>query len=160
MSWQSWIYVVPEAHPLSHRAEEVEREVMTTMAETVETRLRGRIDRGVDVRSGVRPSVVRVAAEGNRLVIDESEDHGVSGGRRRAHTLDDLFHTSTAVPIVLEDGRVAMRVLGEDALFGAQAGQDDLVDHTAQEVVREQLVEAFERAVRKVALEHPGDKLR
>jgi hypothetical protein len=160
MSWQSWIYVVPEAHPLTRRTEEVEREVMSTLGEALETRLRGRVNHGVDLRSGARAQAIRVSGEGNRLVIDEAADHGIAGARGKPTTLEDLFHTSMAAPTVLEDGRVALRTLDEGDLFGAQAWQDELVDHTAQEVVHEQLVDAFERAVKKVALEHPGDKLR
>lgn len=157
MSWQDWIYVVPEPHPLTHRSDEVEREVMTSLAETLETRLRGRIDHGLDLRSGARAEAVRVVAEGNRLVIDDGDDRGVAadGGKP---TLEALFATSGSAPVALEDGRVAFRVLDEDQLFGAEPANDELVDHVAEEVVREQLVDAVERASQKVALEHPGDR--
>lgn len=158
MSWQSWIYVVPEAHPLTHRAEEVEREAMSTLAQALETRLRGRVDQGVDLRTGARGQAIRVAAEGNRMVIDERADHGVAGAQKSASTLEDLFHTSMAAPVALEDGRIAMRAIDEDHLFGSQASSDELVDRVAQEVLREELVDAVEQAVRKVALEHPGDR--
>jgi hypothetical protein len=160
MSWQSWIYVVPEPHPLTHRSEQVEGDVMSTLAQALETRLRGRIDRGIDLRTGARAQAIRVAADGNRMVIDEGADHGVAGARGRSSTIEDLFHTSMAAPLVLEDGRVALRAIDEDHLFGAQASNDELVDHVAEEVVRERLVDAVEQAVRKVALEHPGDRSR
>ena len=165
MGWNDWIYVVPQPNPLTHRADEVEREVNSELAGSLETRLRGRIDHGVELRAAERAQAIRVAAEGNRLVIDEGEDHGVtpaparSSGQNRTK-LDDLFHTSMAVPEVLDDGSVAFRVIGEDDLLGAQERQDETVDHAAQEVLNERLVEIFERAVKKVDLEHPADKTR
>lgn len=159
MPWQDWIYVVPELHPLTHRGEEVERQVLEELGLTLETRLRGRIDHGVDLRSGTRAQAVRVAAEGNRLVIDEGDDHGIVAGGDQP-TLESLFSTSKAAPTALEDGRVAFRVLDEAELFGAENANDELVDRVAEEVVREQLVDAVERAARKVALEHPGDRNR
>jgi hypothetical protein len=163
--WNDWIYVVPAPHPATHRPEEVEREVNAELASALEARLRGRVDVGVDLGGGTRAHAVRVAAEGNRLVIDEGKDHGVQEAparrRRRARpTIEDLFHTSLAEPHVLEDGRVAFRVLTEEDLFGADRAQDEMVDRTAQEILNEQFSEAFERAVKKVELAHPADKAR
>jgi hypothetical protein len=159
MSWQSWIYVAPESHPLTERSEQVEADVAGRLASALETRLRGRIDQGVQ-HGAARAQAVRVATDGNRLVIDESDDHGVGGAKGAPSTIEDLFHTSTAAPVALEDGRVAMRSIDEAHLFGGQDANDELVDRVAQEVLREELVDAVEDAVRKVALAHPGDRSR
>jgi hypothetical protein len=160
MGWNDWLNVVLAPHPLTHRAEEVEREVNAELAGALQSRLRGRIDPGIVLGGGARAEAIRVAAEGNRLVIDEGEDHGVAGhpARARRTELEDLFHTSLAPPEVLDDGRVAFRVIDEDAVPGATGGQDELVDRTVQEVMNEQFVDALERAARKVELEHTADK--
>ena len=163
--WNDWIYIVPRPHPLAHRQEEVEREVQAQLADKLEARLRARIEPGVDLRHGVRGHAVRVAAEGNRLVIDAEDDHGLREAkaprsRRRRARLEDLFHTSTDPPEPLEDGTLAFRVLHEEEFLSAQAEQDDVVDRTTQDVLHGELVEAYERAVKKVELEHPADQTR
>ena len=165
MGFNDWIYLVLEPHPLTHRRDEAERAVGADLARVLETRLRGRVDQALDVRSAERAQAVRVRAEGNRLVIDEREDHGVVRARApearvNRTQLDDLYHTSLAAPEVIDDGRVAFRTIAEEDLFGSQAWQDEIVDRTSQDVVMAELVDAFDRASKKVALEHPGDRLR
>ncbi len=165
MGFNDWIYLVLESHPLTHRRDEVERAVGEDLARSLETRLRGRIDQGIDLRSAERAQAMRVRSEGNRLVIDEGNDHGIARGRAaepqaKRTQLDDLYHTSMAAPEALEDGRVAFRAIAEEDLFGSQAWQDEIVDRTAQDVLTAELVDAFDRATKKVALEHPGDRAR
>ena len=159
MGWNDWLYVVLESHPLTHRSEEVEREVNAELAGALQSRLRGRMDYGVMAPGGARAEGIRVASEGNRLVIDDGgEDHGVAGGRGNRTKLDDLFGTSLAAPSVLDDGRVAFRVIDEDQLPGSAGWRDDLVDRTVQEVMNEQFVDALERAAKQVELAHPAEK--
>ena len=165
MGFNDWIYLVLEPHPLTHRQGEVEQAIRGDLARALETRLRGRVDQGIDLRSAERAQAVRVRSEGNRLVIDEGADHGVVRARaphaqENRTQLDDLYHTSLAPPEVIEDGRVVFRTIAEEDLFGAHAWQDEIVDRTAQDVVMTELVDAFDRASKKVALEHPGDRLR
>lgn len=159
MGFTDWFTISPKSHPLVDRHEEVTEAIHEDLAGRLQDKLRLRLDQGVDLRTAMQAQAVRVAAEGNRLVISEKKQEAVlkNGGKRV--NFDDLFSLSSGVPEVLDGGRIAFRSMTDGELFNSQQWRDDVVDRTVQELMQQDYVDVVEQAARKVALEHPTDKV-
>lgn len=175
MGFNDWIHVDSSPMALDQRSTEIDQEAKTTLANQIQSRVRGRVDPGIDLKSARRAQKIRVQAKDGSIVIDEEDQSAVlSGGtapqrdisETRAGGIADLFSMSSGVPEVTRapDGsnRMVFREIAAEQLF-AQQGQDEqnrVVEETVTETVRMGIVGAFDDATKKVEQRYPEDKIK
>jgi hypothetical protein len=176
MGFNDWIKFDSAPMALDHRLSEIDEEAKTGLAAEIQTRVRGRIDPGIDLKSARRAQKVRVKAEGGNIVIDEMDQDAVlrqQGNQpqrdiseARAGGVADLFTMSSGVPEAVRapDGsnRMVFRSVHAEQLFGQQEQdeQNRVVEQTVTETVRAGIVNAFEKATGEVERRYPEDKLK
>ncbi len=169
--FNDWIFFGPKDTAGVARLDEVDAEARTILAGNLQTRLRGRIDPGIDVAAALRAQAVRVTSEGDRMVID-SEDQGavlaassemVAGELGdEAGSVEELFAPGSGVPSAAQgaDGetKLTFRTISLAALFGEQKQQeqDRVVEQTTTDVLRNGVVDAYDQATATVNRRHPG----
>ena len=169
MGFTDWVYTKPASAFLEF-AGEVEEKATTALAEHVQTALRTHLDPGIDLRAAQRVSGIRAAAEGNRIVITEGDalaNAGVKeaekaatpiGRRSSSASIESLFTMSSGVPEVDQSGGgegVVFRRLREEALFGEEQVEEEVVRGAVQSSVQQHLVDSFEGAMHQASNEHP-----
>lgn len=174
MGFGDLIYITPAPMAIDRRQAEVEELAKIELAGDIQTRLRGRIDPGIDLMSARRAQSVRVAARGGSIVIDENDQAAVLRGgarpqqprvRPQAEGIEDLFTASSGVPAATRgpDGstRLVFRTISAGALFGQQrqVEQDGMVEATVTEALHAGIVDAFENATSEVERRYPEDKI-
>jgi len=163
-----FISIEPAPSAALSNPDEVDVSAREDLARRVQLSLRGKIDTGLQAPS----RQVRVAAEGNRLVIDEEDPAGVlaaAGEQVReedqstVHSVDELFELGSGVPSTrqADDGSIQLvfRTISLDDIFGEhrQEQQDLAVEQTVTETLRTSIVDAYEEAAATVERRHPGD---
>lgn len=159
--FNDWIFFGPKDNAGVARLDEVDAEARKSLASNLQTRLRGRIDPGVDVASALRAQAVRVTSDGDRMVID-SEDQGavlaassemVAGDTGdQAGSVEELFAPGSGIPSASQgsDGETKMtfRTISLAALFGEQKQmeQDRIVEQTTTDVLQNGVVDAYDEA--------------
>jgi hypothetical protein len=155
------------------RRDEVTENARQRLARDVQLRLRGRVDFGLEPRAAQRAQAIRVTSEGNRLVIDESDQAAVLGaaaGTLRESdpsavaNMDELFKQGSGVPRMStgKDGkpRLVFRSIAARDLFEGQRQRetDSSVEQTVTDTLRTGIVDAYEGAFAEVERLHPGDE--
>jgi len=165
MGFNDWIYITPASSPAERHPDEVNERVQQKVAKELEQRLRGRLDNGISDSSARRARSVRSAAEGGRIVIDQGDDPASGttdedeGRSTHARDLDDLFSLGSGIPSVGDGGVASFRTIDASALFGrTQQEQDEMVNHTVQEVLQLELVDMLDGAIREVDDAHPSER--
>ncbi|MFQ5351812.1 MAG: hypothetical protein ACE5D3_01925 [Candidatus Binatia bacterium] len=166
MRFEDFIEIVPGPSVGIDRHGEVTDLARERLARSVQMRLRGSVDFGVDRRAAQRAQAIRVAAEGERLVIREEDQAAVlgaaAGSASNSHepeTIDDLFEPSSGVP-KLSNGSLLFRTVSAKSMFGVQRQKqmDDGVERTVTDTLRAGIVDAFEESFDEVARRHPEEK--
>jgi hypothetical protein len=175
MGFNDWIRIDPAPMALDARLSEIDTEAKEKLASEIQTRIRGRVDPGIDLKSARRAQRVRAMEKGGSIVIDEHDQDAVLRGgmapqrdisQARAGSVADLFTMGTGVPQVEEapDGtrRMVFRTIDENQLFAAQEQkeQDRAVQETVTETLRMGIVDAVEEAAAAVERRYPEDKFK
>lgn len=172
MGFNDWIRITPAPMALDARLDEIDNEAKSSLARDIQTRLRGRIDPGIDLSSARRAQTVRVTAKGGSLVIDEQDQGSVLRGgmpqrdisKVSASGIADLFTMSSGVPEVERDpdgsNRLVFRTISADRLFAEQeqGEQNRVVQETVTETLRMGIVDSYETAVSEVERRYPEDR--
>lgn len=174
MGFNDSIYIDPAPMALDQRSEEIDQEAKSSLANQIQSRVRGRVDPGIDLKSARRAQKIRVKENDGNIIIDEEDQSSVLNGgaapqrdisETRAGGIADLFSMSSGVPEIARapDGsnRMVFREIAAEQLF-AQQGQDEqdrVVEETVTETVRMGIVSAFDDATKKVEQRYPEDKI-
>lgn len=175
MGFNDWIRFEPAPMALDQRVQEIDQEAKSILAEEIQTRVRGRVDPGIDLKSARRAQKIRVRAANGEIIIDEEDQDAVLRGgmapqrdisETRAGGVADLFTMSSGVPesVRAPDGsnKLVFRSISAEQLF-AQQGQDEqnrVVQETVTETVRMGIVDAVEKATSEAEKRYPEDKLK
>lgn len=169
MGFNDWIKVDPAPLSALDRFDEVDAAARERLAKDLQTRLRSTIDPGVNLKSAMRAQAVRVASEGDRLVIDSHDQAEVLGASadmvdddqddNEVTNVEQLFELGSGVPTVV-DGKLTYRTISPEALFGNLKSADTsrVVEQTTTETLRMGIADAFDEASRDVSNRNPGDR--
>lgn len=175
--FNDWIHIQPTPMGIDSYPEELDRRVQVKLAEQIGTRLRTRLDPGIDPKAANRAQAVRSRVDGNRIVIDsrdqldavtragDNDDSGSDGRGLDVEDIDDLFNLSSGVPQIDTDPDgnerlVFRRVSSMEKLGLPEDEQDRIVDQAVTEVLQGGIVEAFEEASQGVEDEHPAERVK
>ena len=162
MGFNDWIQFDPAPMAALENEGEVSELAMGTLAKEVQQRLRSTLDPGIGLQSAIRAQSVRVAAEGDQLVIDQEDQAEVLGGAPKeaedegadleVTNMEQLFEMGSGVPRVI-NGKLTYRTVSTDVMFGDQKRQEQerVVEQTTVDVMRTGLVDAFEDAIQTVS---------
>jgi hypothetical protein len=167
--FNDWIYFEPAATSTVEYFDEVDKVAKEDLARQIQTKLRGRIDRGTTRKEAQRAQSIQAKESDGDIVIDEKDQAEVLGEdaapipepeAKEEQGIDDLFSPGTGVPSVVtgRDGsqQAAFRVIEEKDLFGgSQRALDQTVEQTVTDVVQIGMLDAFEDAAKSVELQHP-----
>lgn len=170
VGFNDWIRIDPAQMTALDRFDEVDAIARENLAKELQTRLRTTIDPGISLRAAQRAQAVRVASEGNRLVIDSEDQAEVLGASSETveepsdpnivTNVDQLFELSSGVPSIV-DGKLVYRMISPSALLGKQQQEnerDRIIEQTTTETLRINIADAFDDATRDVRNRNPGDR--
>ncbi len=155
------------------RAPELFSKVNRRLAEDLETKLRAHLQPGVDLRAGEQRTI-RVAAEGNRLVIEPVNDKvspesvglnaETTDRRRGSEEVADLFAAGSGVPAVRrvsgQDRLVFRQINAQAAVDISKKQEESLVDAQMRQTLEFEFPRYLEQAVRELANENPEMRMR
>lgn len=175
MGFNDWIRIDPAPMALDARLNDIDEEAKADLAAQIQTRLRGRIDPGIDLKSARRAQSVRATAKGGQIIIDEHDQASVLRGgmepqrdisQVKAGGAADLFQMSSGIPQIElgHDGarRMVFRTIAAEDVFAKQEQkeQERTVEQTVTETVRDELVNSFQDAAKNLERQHPEDKIK
>lgn len=169
MGLNDWIYVTPVAAGAETRSDEIDQLAKTKLSEAIQSKVRARVDPGIDLRSAGRAQAVRSYASDGRIVIDEQDQGEVLTGSTKeptppgtaeADSVEDLYSMSSGIPEVIADpdgtSRISFRTIRASALFGEkQIEQDESVQGIVTETLQMGIVDAVEEATADVLRRFP-----
>lgn len=175
MGFNDWINIESSPMALDNRLSEIDEEAKNVLAGEIQTRVRGRVDPGIDLKSARRAQKIRAQASGGQIIIDEEDQAAVLRGgsapqrdisEARAGGMADLFTMSSGVPDMAraQDGsnQMVFRTIAAKDLFAKQEQdeQNRVVQNTVTDTIRSGIVDAFDEATKKIEQRYPEDKLR
>lgn len=171
MGFNSWIYAEPAGPGAETHGEEIDSLAKAKLASEIQTKVRARIDPGIDLRNASRAQAVRSYADEGNIVIDEkdqaelitgeAEDAGPAGtSTTEASTMDDLYSLGSGIPEIIADPdgttRISFRTIKASSLFGdRQADQDDTVQSIVTDTLQMGIVDAIDEATSDVNRRYP-----
>jgi hypothetical protein len=132
-------------------AQDVIQLALDNVANDVQSRVRSRIDTGIDMRSAVRAQAITVRNEVGQLVIKTDPKKAPP---EENTTVNDLFHTSTQPP-TMEGGQLIFRRLKENQL---RSRNEAAVKSSVEDAMKLSFPEHLNNAIRVVKSENPEIK--
>lgn len=166
MNFGEYIQLSLSGDVWDERQEEVAELAHDRIASAVQRNLRSTIDTGIDPGAALKAQAVRVAARGNRLIID-TQDQGILTGKASGHEerpgegVLDLFKEGTGVPRVSTDAlgntRLVYREVDPTRLFEEKPSGyvDESVKREVVETVRRDVGQAYADAIDEVERKYP-----
>ena len=138
--------VVERPSPWTENSEEIISYALDNIAKDVQSRVRSRLDVGIDYSSAMRASGIVTRHESGQLIIK----HEASSGAEDT-VVEDLFSTSMDPP-TMSAGKLLFRTIHEKEL---QRKNQDVIQRSVEDAMGLKFVQHLEDGIRIVKAKHP-----
>jgi len=140
-----FVTITPKANAWDD-GEKVLTYALDNIAQDVQSRLRSRIDVGIDAKASLRARSITVRNDEGQLVIRSQETDD-----EEATSVHDLFRSQNTPPYI-QGNKLVFRELREDAIAKKN---EDAVRHSIEDSIRLNLVRHIDDGIRRTVSENP-----